>query len=145
MRAVVQRVTKAKVTIAGRVSGRIGAGYLVLLGVGHNDNGEKTKKLADKILNLRVMADDQDKMNQSIKDTRGELLVVSQFTLYGDTRKGNRPSFVQAATPELGKRLYNLFVDHLRQSGLRVETGEFGAKMAVGLVNDGPVTILIET
>jgi D-tyrosyl-tRNA(Tyr) deacylase len=144
MRAVVQRVTEGKVLINDRVVGQIKAGYVVLLGVNQEDDETKTQKLAEKVLKLRIMADDQDKMNLSIQDTRGEILVISQFTLYGDTSKGHRPSFIKAAPPDRAKKLYNLFVNVLKKSDLKVETGEFRARMAVELINDGPVTIILD-
>lgn len=145
MRAVVQRVTEGKVTINNRAVGQIVAGYVVLLGVSQKDDEENARKLAEKILKLRVMADKNNKMNLSIQDTGGEILVISQFTLYGDTSKGHRPSFVKAAAPVQAKKLYNLFINMLKKGGLKVEIGEFGARMAVQLTNDGPVTIILDT
>jgi D-tyrosyl-tRNA(Tyr) deacylase len=144
MRAVVQRVSRGKVSVAGRTVGRIGRGYVVLLGIGRGDSEETAEKLAEKLLNLRVMADGQGKMNLSVKDVEGEILVVPQFTLYADTTRGHRPSFTQAAAPKRAMKLYEFFVRVLCQSGLVVETGEFGAMMAVELVNDGPVTIILD-
>ena len=145
MRAVVQRVTRARVTVDGRVAGEIQTGMLVMLGVGREDSSESALYLADKIANLRIFADDAGKMNRSLLDMDGSALVVSQFTLYGDTRGGRRPSYIQAAPPEDANRLYEEFVRCLRALGIRVETGVFQAHMKVELVNDGPVTILLDS
>ena len=145
MRAVVQRVTRARVTVDARVAGEIQTGVLVMLGVGREDSSESARYLADKIANLRIFADDAGKMNRSLLDTDGSALVVSQFTLYGDTRGGRRPSYIQAAPPEDANRLYEEFVRCLRSLGIRVETGVFQAHMEVELVNDGPVTILLDS
>ena len=145
MRAVVQRVTEAAVTVEGAVVGRIGRGLLVLLGVGQGDTESDGDLLADKVLHLRIFADEAGHMNRSVLETGGEVLVVSQFTLYGDARKGRRPSFIDAAAPEEANRLYGLFVDRLRASGLRVEQGVFRAMMDVSLVNHGPVTLLLDS
>ena len=145
MRAVVQRVTSASVTVDGRVAGEIGAGLLVLLGVSRTDNPESATYLAEKIANLRIFSDEAGKMNLSLVDIGGSALVVSQFTLYGDTRGGRRPSFIQAAPPEEASRLYDEFVQSMRALGVAVETGVFQAQMQVELVNDGPVTILIDS
>ena len=145
MRAVIQRVTRASVTVEGRVAGEIGAGLLVLLGVSKTDNPESASYLAEKIANLRIFSDEAGKMNLSVLDTAGSALVVSQFTLYGDTRGGRRPSFIQAAPPEEANRLYQEFVKSLRLLGMKVETGAFQAHMQVELVNDGPVTILLDS
>jgi D-tyrosyl-tRNA(Tyr) deacylase len=145
MRAVVQRVREASVTVAGRVVSRIGPGLLVLLGVGQGDTDHDAALLAEKVLNLRIFADDAGHLNLSALDTRGALLVVSQFTLYGDARKGRRPSFVQAAPPAEAERLYRRFVEAVRASGLEVGEGVFQADMDVGLVNQGPVTILLDS
>lgn len=145
MRAVIQRVSSASVTVDGRVEGRIGAGLLVLLGVGRGDTERDAEALARKIVELRVFQDEAGKMNLSVKDTGGSLLVVSQFTLYGDTRKGRRPSFDQAAPPEEARRLYERFVEAVRTEGVAVETGVFQAMMSVSLVNEGPVTFLVES
>jgi len=133
------------VTVDGQVVGEIGRGLLVLLGVGRADNEAAADYLADKILGLRVFEDDAGKMNLSVQDSRGEMLVVSQFTLYGDVRRGKRPSFDDAARPEEAKRLYEYFVDKIRAGGLHCETGQFQAMMDVELVNDGPVTILLDS
>ena len=145
MRAVLQRVSRAKVTVDGRITGDIDRGLLVLLGVGQNDDEEVAEKLLDKIIKLRIFDDGDGKMNLSLADIDGELLVVSQFTLYADTRKGRRPSFIDAASPRDGNRLYEYFVEQAKRLGRKVETGEFGAMMDVELVNDGPVTITIDT
>jgi D-tyrosyl-tRNA(Tyr) deacylase len=145
VRAVIQRVTRASVTVDGRVAGEIGAGLLVLLGVGKTDNPESAAYLAEKISNLRIFSDEAGKMNLSVLDAAGSALVVSQFTLYGDTRGGRRPSFIQAAPPEEANRLYQEFVRSLRSLGVRVEIGVFQADMQVELVNDGPVTILLDS
>ena len=145
MRAVIQRVSQARVTVEGTVLGEIGAGLLALLGVAKPDAAADAAFLAEKILNLRVFPDEAGKMNRSLLDTGGALLVVSQFTLYGDCRKGRRPSFDDAAPAEFARPLYEHFVEVARQSGLRVETGVFQAHMKVSLVNDGPVTLLVES
>lgn len=145
MRAVIQRVSSASVTVDGAVAGRIGAGLLVLLGVGKGDTEADAETLARKIVELRVFQDEAGRMNLSVKDTGGALLVVSQFTLYGDTRKGRRPSFDLAAPPEEARRLYERFVEAARAQGVAVETGVFQAMMSVSLVNEGPVTFLVES
>lgn len=145
MRAVIQRVSRASVSVDGKVAGAIGSGLLVLLGVGRNDTEQDAEALARKIIELRVFQDEAGKMNLSLRDTGGSLLVVSQFTLYGDTRKGRRPSFDLAAPPEQARRLYEHFVEAARRQGVHVETGIFQAMMSVSLVNEGPVTFLVET
>jgi len=145
MRALVQRVTKASVSIEGEVVGKINKGLVILLGVKNGDTASDAKFLADKCVNLRIFADDNGKFNLSALDVSGELLAISQFTLYGDTRKGRRPSFVEAAPPEISEPLYEKFVEYLKESGLRITTGEFGAMMLVEIHNDGPVTILLES
>jgi D-tyrosyl-tRNA(Tyr) deacylase len=145
VRAVIQRVNRASVTVDGRVAGEIGAGLLVLLGVGRLDNPESASYLAEKITNLRIFSDEAGKMNLSLLDSGGAVLVVSQFTLYGDTRGGRRPSYIQAAPPEEANRLYEEFVRSMRALGVTVETGVFQAHMQVELVNDGPVTILVDS
>lgn len=145
MRAVVQRVKKASVEIGGETIAETGPGLLVLLGVSVDDEKRDAAYLAEKIANLRIFEDAAGKMNLSLKEVGGSALVVSQFTLYGDCRKGRRPSFTDAAGPEKGEALYNEFVRELRAQGLPVETGRFGAKMLVKLENDGPVTIMVES
>jgi D-tyrosyl-tRNA(Tyr) deacylase len=145
MRAVIQRVRRAKVTVTGEVTGEIGAGLLVLLGVGHEDTEFSANYLADKVVWLRIFADDDGKMNRSVVDVGGAVLVVSQFTLYGDVRKGKRPSFDRAAPPKQARALYEHFVQRIRAAGLRCQTGRFQEMMAVELVNDGPVTILLDS
>ncbi|MGA9768122.1 MAG: D-aminoacyl-tRNA deacylase [Blastocatellia bacterium] len=145
MRAVVQRVTRASVEVAGKVVGEIDAGLLVLIGVAREDGKEAADYLADKITNLRIFNDEQGKMNLSLRDRGGAMLVVSQFTLYGDTRHGRRPSYIEAAEPEKANALYEYFVERIRSQGVRVETGVFQAMMQVSLINDGPVTILLDS
>lgn len=145
MRAILQRVSSASVTVDGSVVGEIGAGLLVLLGVGKDDTEAAAGYLAERILNLRVFADAAGKMNLSVVDSGGSVLVVSQFTLCGDTRKGRRPSFDGAASPELARRLYEGFVEAVRASGVRVATGVFQASMSVALVNEGPVTFVVDS
>ncbi len=145
MRAILQRVTKGQVTIAGRVSGAIKAGLVILLGVGNDDTEADLALLVNKIVNLRIFADGDGKFNLSALEVNAELLVVSQFTLYADCRKGRRPSFTDAARPEIAAPLCDLFVEKLRALGCQVETGEFGADMLVEIHNDGPVTIWLDT
>jgi D-tyrosyl-tRNA(Tyr) deacylase len=145
MRAVLQRVSSAKVTVDGERVGEIGRGILVLLGVSRADTEKEAVYLAEKTLNLRIFEDADDKMNLSLLDIKGELLVVSQFTLYGDARKGRRPSFIEAAAPDEANRLYEFFVSEARRQAAKVETGKFQAMMDVELVNDGPVTILLDS
>ena len=145
MRVVLQRVSRAQVSVEGRVVGRIGAGFLLLVGFRAGDGDEHLAWMADKVLGLRVFPDTDGKMNLCLEEAGGDVLVVSQFTLYGDVRKGRRPSFVDAAPPELAVPLYERFVGLLRERARgSVETGEFGAHMAVELINDGPVTLLLE-
>ena len=144
MRSVVQRVTRASVTVGGEVVGSIGPGLLALVGVTHDDGLDEARKLAAKLAHLRVLDDDAGVMNRSVLDAGAAVLVVSQFTLYGDTRKGKRPSFIDAARPEVAIPLYDAFVERLRAAGVPVGTGEFGAMMQVELVNDGPVTLWLE-
>lgn len=145
MRAVVQRVSRARVEVAGREVGAIGAGLLVLLGVGQGDDGPAADWLADKVAGLRIFPDEQGKLNLSVGQVGGAVLVVSQFTLWGDCAKGKRPSFGRAAGPELAEPLYRRFCQCLGQAGLKVATGQFGAMMAVELVNQGPVTLLLDS
>ncbi|MEZ6049529.1 MAG: D-aminoacyl-tRNA deacylase [Planctomycetaceae bacterium] len=145
MRVVVQRVSRASVTVEGRVTGKIDAGFLVLLGVEAEDQESDLEYMLRKILGLRVFPDEAGKMNLDIQEAGGALLVVSQFTLLGDCRKGRRPSFITAAGPEKGREYYERFVELARQGGLAVETGEFQAQMDVELVNDGPVTMLLDS
>lgn len=146
MRAVVQRVTRASVTVDGEVTGAIEAGLLVLLGAGHGDGASDLAYLVDKIVNLRIFADEAGKMNRSVLDIGGGVLVVSQFTLYGDARKGRRPAFTDAMEPVAAKALYLQSLEALRQAGVaRVEAGVFAADMKVELLNDGPVTILLDS
>lgn len=145
MRAVVQRVSSSKVTVDGNTTGEIKRGLLVLLGVTHEDTSKDVDYIIDKVLNLRIFEDENEKMNLSLKDVEGELLVVSQFTLYGDCRKGRRPSFSTAARPELATKLYEEFIEKSRKEGIVTQTGQFGAHMMVELTNDGPVTILLES
>lgn len=144
MRIVLQRVNSASVTVEGNICGEIGKGYLVLLGVGQGDTEEDCRRLADKIINLRIFSDENDKINLSLGDVDGDLLVVSQFTLYADCRKGNRPNFIQAGKPDEAERLYNYFTEYCRSKGKHVETGIFGADMKVNLENDGPFTVVLE-
>ncbi len=144
MRAVVQRVSQASVKVADEVVGQIEHGLLVLLGVAPTDTAADARQLADKLVQLRIFEDDAGKMNRSLAEQGGAMLVVSQFTLYGDCRKGRRPSFVGAAPPELAEKLYQTFVAAVALQGIRVETGRFRAQMEVALVNDGPVTLIID-
>jgi len=145
MRAVVQRVSRCRVTVEGNTVGEIGHGLLVLLGVGKSDAEPAADYLVEKIIGLRIFEDAEGKMNLSVQDAGGALLVVSQFTLFGDVRRGKRPSFDAAARPEEAKRLYEYFVSRVRAAGLRCETGQFQAMMEVELVNSGPVTILLDS
>jgi D-tyrosyl-tRNA(Tyr) deacylase len=146
MRAVIQRVCKGRVSVEGETVGEIGPGLVILLGAGHRDGQAEADRLADKIANLRIFADAEGKTNLSVLDVAGEALVISQFTLYADCRKGRRPSFIHAAPPELAAPLVEYFAGQLRQAGIRrVETGEFGALMLVEIHNDGPFTIVLDT
>ncbi len=145
MRAVVTRVASASVTIEGQVVGQIGKGFLILLGVGPKDTEAQCKYLVDKILGLRVFEDENGKMNLGLEQVAGEVLVVSQFTLYGNCRKGRRPSFTDAAPPELGNAMYERFLALCRQAGYTPQHGQFGADMQVASVNDGPVTLILDT
>lgn len=145
MRCVIQRVTEASVSVAGDVVGKIGRGFMILIGVSSEDTDKDLKYMADKIPNLRIFEDEQGKMNLSLKDTGGEILAVSQFTLYGDARGSRRPSFIQAARPEMANDYYERLVEAWRAQGIHVETGVFRADMQVALVNDGPVTMLMDS
>ena len=145
MRAVVQRVSRARVTVEGRVTGEIGAGLMILLGVGREDSAAVAESLAEKVANLRIFEDEQGKMNRSLLEVKGAALVVSQFTLYGDARGQRRPSFISAAAPEQAAALYEEFNKALRGLGVTVATGIFQATMSVELVNEGPVTILLDS
>ena len=145
MRAVLTRVKSASVTIEGRVAGQIGQGFLILLGVTHEDTETQAIKLADKLTGLRLFEDEDGKMNQGLESVNGQILVVSQFTLYGNCRKGRRPDFLAAARPEVAIPLYEKFIQLIRDKGIHVETGEFGAEMLVESVNDGPVTLVVDT
>lgn len=145
MRAVLQRVSEAQVRVGGNVIGHIGRGLVVLLGVAKDDTEDDAAFIADKTLGMRIFADAEGKMNLAIHKVGGQLLVVSQFTLLADTDSGRRPSFIRAAAPDDAQRLYNHFLSLVRNAGVKVETGEFGAMMAVSLVNDGPVTIVLDS
>lgn len=145
MKVVLQRVKKASVVVDEKTVGQIDQGLLLLVGITHDDTEEDAKYLADKIVNLRIFEDDEEKMNLSLLDIGGKILSVSQFTLYGDTRKGRRPNFMEAAKPDIANPLYEKFNELLREKGVQVETGIFGAMMDVSLVNDGPVTLIIES
>lgn len=145
MRALIQRVKRASVTINSQIIGKINEGLLIFLGVGEDDTEKQVQYLVEKCTGLRIFTDEQDKMNLSVKDIKGEILIVSQFTLYGDCKKGKRPSFVRAARPETAIPLYESFIAHCKNTGLNVQTGEFGADMQIELINDGPVTIWLDT
>ena len=145
MRAVLTRVKHASVTIDGTVAGKIGEGFLILLGIGPEDNEPVCDKLCDKLLSLRIFEDENEKMNRGLEDVNGEVLIVSQFTLYGNCKKGRRPDFFGAAKPDLAIPLYERFVQRCRDSGFHTETGEFGAYMQVESLNDGPVTLVVDT
>ena len=144
MRIVLQRVSSASVKVDGELCGKIGTGYRLLFGVGHEDGEEECRRLADKIINLRIFSDENGKINLSLSDVGGDILVVPQFTLYADCRKGNRPNFIQAAKPEKADSLFRYFVEYCRSKGVRIETGRFGADMKVELLNDGPFTLIME-
>lgn len=144
MKIVLQRVASASVEVDGKICGEIKKGFLILLGVGQEDTEADCRRLVDKILKLRIFSDEHDKINLSLDDVGGELLIVSQFTLYADCSHGNRPSFINAGKPAEAERLYNYFVDYCRNKGKNVETGVFGADMKVNLVNDGPFTLIID-
>ena len=145
MRAVIQRVSHAGVTVDGKVLGKIGKGFLILLGVSDEDTEEVADRLADKICKLRIFEDENGKTNLSLADVDGELLVISQFTLYADCRKGNRPSFIKAGAPDMANGLYEYFMERCKQYVKRVERGEFGADMKVELLNDGPFTLMLDS
>lgn len=146
MKLVVQRVNRGAVSLSasGEITGRIEIGFFILVGIGKSDTETSVRELAEKVLKLRIMADKEGKMNLSLKDTGGSVLAVSQFTLYADTKAGNRPSFIDAAEPGIAEKLYDLFVDILRREGIRVETGKFGGSMTIDASLNGPVTILLE-
>ncbi len=145
MRAVVQRVSRARVTVGDEITGEVAMGLLVLLGVARGDTEADSTYLAEKIAGLRIFEDENGKMNRNVADVGGSVLAVSQFTLYGDVRRGKRPSFDDAAPPEFERQLYEMFVERIRAQGLRCETGQFQAMMKVELVNEGPVTILLDS
>lgn len=145
MRAVVQRVTQACVTVDNEVVGEIGNGMLILLGIGEDDTDKDLDYLVEKVLGLRIFQDEKDKMNLSILDTKGEILIVSQFTLYGDVRRGKRPSFTNSAHPDIAEMIYLQFIDKCIETGIKTEKGIFGANMDVSLINQGPVTIMIDS
>lgn len=145
MRALVQRVTRGAVSVDGEIIGKIGAGLVILVGIGHGDEAKDARYLAEKCVHLRIFADEAGKFNRSLLEVGGEILAISQFTLYGDTGKGRRPSFVQAAPPEISLGLYNDFVAALRSFNVRVAEGRFGAMMLVEIHNDGPVTLMVES
>lgn len=144
MKIILQRVSSACVKVDGEVCGSIGCGYLLLFGAGHDDSEDDCRRLADKIIGLRIFSDENDKINLSLADVGGSMLVVPQFTLYADCRKGHRPNFIQAAKPDVANRLYEYFISYCRGKGKTVETGRFGADMEVSLVNDGPFTLILE-
>lgn len=145
MRVVVQRVKRANVVVNSSIIGEISNGLLIFLGVGEDDTEKDVEYMVDKTIGLRIFQDENDKMNLSLKDINGEVLVVSQFTLYGDVRKGKRPSFTKSASPIIGKRLYEEYINRMKEQEIKVQTGEFGADMDISLLNDGPVTILIDS
>jgi D-aminoacyl-tRNA deacylase len=145
LRAVVQRVKRSCVKVNGETIGEISKGINVLVGITKDDNDEDLKYIKEKIFNLRIFSDENDKMNLSVKDVKGELLIISQFTLYGDARKGRRPSFIEALGGEEAVKLYNDFIEICKTEGLKIQTGEFGADMEVEIINDGPVTVLLDS
>jgi len=145
MRIVIQRSKEAKVTVAGEVVGEISSGLVLLVGIAQDDTEKEAEYLADKIAHLRIFEDEEGKMNHSVLETDGQILSISQFTLYGDCRKGRRPNFMAAARPEKAEPLYHFFNEKLREKGLVVATGKFGAMMDVSLINDGPVTLIVES
>ena len=144
MKAVIQRVSSASVKVNNEIAGQISKGFVVLLGITHSDTEDEAKFVAGKVVNLRVFEDNEGKINLSLKDVKGEVLIISQFTLYGDAKKGNRPSFTEAARPEAAIPLYEYFIKEVKKSGIPVATGIFGAKMEVEIHNSGPVTIIVE-
>ncbi len=144
MRIILQRVSSASVEVDGDITGSINKGLLVFIGVGENDSEKECERLAEKIVNLRIFSDENDKINLSLKDVEGAILVVSQFTLYADCRKGNRPNFTQAGKPEVAERLYNYIIKLFKEKNIFTQSGVFGANMQVSLVNDGPFTVLLE-
>lgn len=145
MKALIQRVKEAKVEINGKTAGEIKAGMLVLLGITHSDTEKDIQYLVEKLMNLRIFGDAEKHFEKSLLDTKGDVLIVSQFTLYGDAKKGRRPDFIEAAKPDYANKLYKDFVAKFKKTGLKVETGEFGAMMDIHLINDGPVTLMIES
>jgi len=145
MKAVIQRVKKGSVEIKEKEIGKIGKGLIILLGVGQNDIEKDAEYLAEKIVNLRIFEDKEEKMNLSVRDINGQILVISQFTLYGDCKKGRRPSFISAALPDKAVKLYDYFIKYIKNYGLKIETGKFQAMMLVKIFNDGPVTILLDS
>ena len=145
MRLVIQRVSKASVEIEGKVNGKIDEGFMLLVGITNDDNKEVVEKMADKLINLRIFEDENEKLNLSLMDVKGEILSISQFTLYADCRKGRRPGFTEAAKPDIAISLYDYYNQKIQDLGIHVETGVFGADMKVSLLNDGPVTILLDS
>ena len=145
MRLVIQRVSKASVEIEGKVNGKIDEGFMLLVGITNDDNKEVVEKMADKLINLRIFEDENEKLNLSLMDVKGEILSISQFTLYANCKKGRRPSFLDAAKPEISKPLYEYFNKELENAGVHIETGIFGAMMKVSLINDGPTTIILDS
>ncbi|MDT8861534.1 D-aminoacyl-tRNA deacylase [Alkalihalobacillus sp. MEB130] len=145
MRVVLQRTKESSVSVNGEIIGQINVGLTLLVGITHDDTIDDIEYVADKIVNLRIFEDDDGKMNHSLKDVNGQILSISQFTLYGDCKKGRRPNFMNAAKPDVAKQLYDQFNEELRNKGMDVQTGEFGAMMDVSLVNDGPVTLIVES
>ena len=145
MRLVIQRVSEASVEIEGKINGKIDEGFMVLVGITNDDNKEVVERMADKLINLRIFEDENEKLNLSLMDVKGEILSISQFTLYANCKKGRRPSFLDAAKPDLSKPLYEYFNEYLTKKGVHVETGIFGAMMNVSLINDGPTTIILDS
>jgi D-tyrosyl-tRNA(Tyr) deacylase len=145
MKALLQRVTSANVVVGSEIIGEIDSGWVVLLGVGRGDSSQDVVKLVDKILGLRLFSDEQGRFNLSVQETKGAILIVSQFTLFADCTRGRRPGFSLAASPDMANQLYEMFIDEMKKSGLVVQTGRFGADMKVALVNDGPVTVMLDT